>query len=99
MLRADVTSSADFSEDGQKLLTNSEMRGTMTIVKSVRRLPTPTPTLPLLCDSAKLRGRRRARKAYPELVEGRAPPALDSGFFDREGAMRRQRETKDRSSH
>jgi len=54
------------------------MRGTMTIVKSVRRLPTPTPTptLPLLCDSAKVRGRRRARKAYPELVEGRAPPAL-----------------------
>jgi hypothetical protein len=99
MLRADVTSSADFSEDGQKLLTNSEMRGAMTVVKSVRRLPTPTPTLPLLCDSAKVRGRRRARKAYPELVEGRAPPALDSGFFDREGAMRRERETKDRSSH
>jgi hypothetical protein len=78
LLRAHVTPSADFSEDGQKLLTNSEMRGTMIMDKSVRKLPKPT--LPLLCDSAKLRGRRRARKACPELVEGRAPPAVDSGF-------------------
>jgi hypothetical protein len=43
----------------------------MVIVKADSpMLELPKPTQPLLCDSAKLRGGRRARKTCPELVEG-----------------------------
>jgi hypothetical protein len=57
-----------------KIIDKFRNKGTIVIVKTDSPM-LKLPTLPLLCDSAKLRGRRRARKAYPELVEGDAARA------------------------